>query len=325
MRRRDFLSGLTSAAALRPLATAAQAGKRPLIATLSEGALPAVAPLFAAFRQALVDLGYDDRKIRIESRWADGHPDRLSGLARELIRLSPDVMVALSGPAARALKDATGSLPIVMAISDNPVGTGLVASLAHPGGNVTGLSFAQEDTVGRELQLLKTLAPTARRVAVFANPKNPSHGLSERLLRQAAASLRTELIAAEIAAPAEIGPAFAKMKTENADAMLVLGDGLFTTERNQIIALAAANHLPAIYHDHIFVEAGGLMSYGGDIGDNYRRAAVFVDKILRGTKPADLPIEEPTKLYLYVNRRTAAALHLTIPPLLLAQADKVID
>lgn len=324
MRRRDLLVLAAATAVQVPLGTRAADRKR-RIGFLSVGAKAPIASLETPFREQLATFGWGDDKIEIESRWADGYVERLPSLAAELLGMSPDVLVAGSGVVAGALKRATRTIPIVFAISDDPVGTGLVASLAHPGSNLTGLSFAQEDTIGRELQLLKTIAPSARRVAVLVNPTSSSAHPIVRRLRQEAGSLQTDIIVAETRSPADIEPAFAELKGQGAEALLVLGDGLFTSERKRLIGLAAKNHLPAIYHDHIFVEDGGLMSYGGDFADNYRGAAVLVDKILKGAKPADLPVQEPSRFYLYINRKTATALGLTIPPLLEAQADKVIE
>lgn len=324
MRRRDLLALAGGAVALGPLVSAAGSTNRRLIGTLTLGSRASVGWMFDTLRQALAARGYSDNKIAIESRWADGNADRLPGLAAELVQLSPDVIVAGQPASAWALKRVTTTIPIVLGVSDNPVAQGLVESLAHPGGNVTGLSFEQEDTVGRELQLLKTIAPSARRVAILVNPNNPTHFTVLPHLRQPAASLQTEILVIKAGSPAEMEPAFSAMRSQRADALLVLGDGLFTTERKRLIALAANHLLPAIYHDHIFVEDGGLMSFGGDFADNYRRAAVFVDKLLKGAKPADLPIEQPTKFYLYINKKTAEVLGLSIPQSLLAQADKLM-
>ena len=320
-RRHLLLAGGT--ALLWPLAASAQQQRR-LVATLTLGSQASVGSLFETFRRALAQRGHDTDKVAIESRWADGQSARLPALAAELVRLAPDVILAGQSQSAKALKQATATIPIVFAVSDDPVGTGLVASLGHPGGNLTGLSFAQEDTLGRELQLLKTIAPAADRIGVLANPGNPTAGLMLRITKQAASALAAEAVPAEARSPAEIQHAFTALSNAGADALLVFGDGLFTSERKRLIALAEKHHLPAIYHDHIFVEDGGLMSYGGDFADNYRGAAALVDKILKGAKPDDLPVQEPNKFYLYLNRKTAVALGLAIPPLLEAQADKVI-
>jgi putative ABC transport system substrate-binding protein len=327
MRRRDLLLLSAGVLALRPLAGLAQQPRRRLIGYLGQGSRTSASGLetLHTFREGLAALGWSDDKLSLESRWADGYTDRMPALAAELVRLSPDVILASSGAVAAVVKQATATIPIVFAVSDDPAGTGLVASLAHPGGNLTGLSFAQEDTVGRELQLLKTMAPAIRRVAVLINPASRSSGPVLRRAEAASGALQIAVIGVEANAPEMIAPAFAKLRGEGADAVLVLGDGLFTSERKRLIVLAAENRLPAIYHDHIFVEDSGLMSYGGDFVDNYRGAAVLVDKILKGAKPGDLPVQEPTKFYLYINRKTSAALDLEIPPLLEAQADKIIE
>jgi putative ABC transport system substrate-binding protein len=197
--------------------------------------------------------------------------------------------------------------------------------LAHPGGNVTGLSFAGEETVGRELQLLKAMVPDAGRVAVLANPTAKSADPIISALQRAAASVQTEIVVGKATAPPEIDTAFNALKQQQPNGLIVLGNGLFTAERKRLIALAARDRLPTIYHDHVCVEDGGLMSYGGDFADNYRGAANLVDKILKGAKPADLPVQEPAKFYLYLNRKTAEALGLTIPSLLEIQADRIIE
>lgn len=324
MRRRDLIASLAAVAALRPLPGRTQGRKR-VVGFLSQGSEGATATLTAAFRDTLASLNWGPDKLVIENRWADGYPDRMPGLAAELARLSPDVLLGSSDSVAFVLRARTASIPIVFALGDDPVGTGLVASLAHPGGNVTGLSFAGEETAGRELQLLKTMVPGARRVGVLANPKSKSAAPIIAALQHAAASLQTEIVVAKASAPPDIDPAFAALKQEGADGLIVLGDGLFTVERKHLVALAARDRLPAIYHDHIDVEDGGLMSYGGDFADNYRGAAVMVDKILRGARPADLPVQEPAKFYLYINRKTAEALGLAIPSLLEIQADRIIE
>jgi putative ABC transport system substrate-binding protein len=325
MRRRDLIAYAAGAAAWPFAAGAQPLAKRRLIATLTIGSAASGGVLFDTFRRALGNLGYGDDKVAIESRWADGHADRLPALAAALVRLSPDVIVAAQSGSAVTMQRATTTIPIVFAVSDDPVAIGLVASLAHPGGNITGMSFVQLDTVGKQLQLLTAMAPGARRVAVLTNPGNPGHGPVVRTVQQAAASLPIELIVVKASNPTEIDPAFTTMGHEHVDAVLLLGGPLVFFQRSRIIALAASHRLPALYHDHIIVEEGGLMSYGPDLDDNYRGAASLVAKILNGAKPADLPVAEPTKFYLYVNRKTAAALGLTLPPLLEAQADRVVE
>jgi putative ABC transport system substrate-binding protein len=324
MRRRDFGALLAGAFVLRPQAGRAQERKR-LVGFLSQGSEAATANLTAAFRGTLASLGFGPDTLAIENRWADGYPDRMPGLAAELVKLSPDILMGSSDSVAFVLRAQTTTIPIVFALGDDPVGTGLVVSLAHPGGNVTGLSFAGEETAGRELQLLKTMVPAARRVGVLTNPNSKSAAPIVAALQRAAASLQTEVFVAKATTPPDIEPAFAALKQAGVDGLIVLGDGLFTVERKHIVALAARDGLPAIYHDHIDVEDGGLMSYGGDFADNYRGAAAMVAKILTGAKPADLPVQEPAKFYLYINRKTADMLGLTIPSLLEIQADKIVE
>jgi ABC-type uncharacterized transport system substrate-binding protein len=322
MRRRHLIANFLGAAAYWPLAAAAQqSSRRRLIATLNIGSEASTGYFVKTFRQALGALGYADEELAIESRWADGYADRLRGLAAELVLL----LVAGQSTSALAAEKITQTIPIVFAVSDDPVGIGLVSSLAHPGGNVTGVSFAQEDTVEKQLQLLKMMVPGAHRVAILGRPSNPATPRLMNLLRAAGRELQVEIVEVQASAPERIDPALATARDEHADAIVVLGDGLFTSVRERIVTLAANYHLPAIYHDHIFVESGGLLSYGGDFIDNYRRAAVLIDKILKGAHPADLPVEQPTKFYLHINVKTAKALGLPVPPLLLLQADQLVE
>ncbi len=302
----------------------AQALRRHRIATLSGGTRTTGASLWEAFREGLRTLGYSDKELAIESRWADGQYERLSGLAAELVRLDPDVIVASSSAAALAAKQATSSIPIVMAFTADPVGVGLVASFSRPGGNVTGLSNSKEDTAGKEVEFLKTAAPQVSRIAVLTNPANPSHAGEWRGALEAAQALRVELIAVEVRGRGDIDPAFVTMGAQ-VDGVVVLGDPLFFAQAGHIADRAAREKLPAISGFREHVAAGGLMSYGPDIKDSFRRAATYVDKILKGANPAELPIEQPTKFELVINLRTAQALGLTIPPFLLARADEVIE
>jgi putative ABC transport system substrate-binding protein len=296
--------------------------KRRRIATLAQGTRTATAANWEAFRQGLRTLGYGTEAIEIESRWADGHVERLPALAAELVRLAPEVIVAGSAAAAR---QATATIPIVVTVLNNPVGSGLVAGLAHPGGNITGLSTMQEDTVAKELELLETAVPGAMRIAVLVDLGNPSHGGVLQTLRQAAQRSGTTLLPIEARAADEVDGAFAAMARERADALVVLGGPLVFTQRSRIAELAASHTLPAIYYERELAAAGGLMSYGADLKDMNRRAASYVDKILKGAKPADLPIQQPTRFELVVNLNTAKTLGLTIPPLILARADEVIQ
>ena len=310
-------------AAFLPRRAWAQRSKTRRLALLSGGS--SISDAWTSFREAMRALGYRDDDLIIEARWADGHNERLGELARELVRLAPEVIVTGSSAAAVAAKQETSTIAIVTAFTADPVGSGLAASIARPGGNVTGLSNIQEDTTGKELELLKTAAPLADRVAVVSNPANPSHVSELRGGRQAASALGVEIIPIEVSAPEEIDGAFDAVTKKRADALLVLADPLFTIEASRIAALASKNRIPAMYGLREHVMAGGLMSYGPDRKDSFRRAAIYVDKILKGAKPADLPFEQPTKFELVLNLKAAKALGLTVPESLLARADEVIE
>ena len=323
--RRSTLIGATAAAWTSLGLSRAQDLRRRRLAILSSGTRAAGAPLSEAFREALRTLGYGDKELVVESRWSDGQNERLPGLAAELVRLDPDVILAGSSAAALAAKQATSSIPIVMAFTADPVGTGLVASIARPGGNVTGVSNLKEDTAGKELEFLKIAAPEVSRIAVLTNPANPSHAAEWRGALEAAQALRVELIAVEVRGGAEIDLAFVSMVGAQVDGAVVLSDPLFFAEAGHIADRAAREKLPAIYGFREHAAAGGLMSYGPDIKESFRRAATYVDKILKGANPAELPIEQPTRFELVINLRTAQALGLTIPPSLLARADEVIE
>jgi putative ABC transport system substrate-binding protein len=311
-------------ASLLPRAVPAQPGRRRRIATLAQGSRAGVVN-WEAFWQGLLALGYGDQELAIESRWADGYAERLPGLAAELVRLDPEVIVVGSLAAALADRQATSTIPIVVTFSNDPVGAGLAASLAHPGGNVTGLSSMQEDTAGKRMELLKIAVPRAERIAVLVDPSNPSHAGVLGAVQQAARTLRTELLSIEARAPDEIDGAFAAMAREHADALDVLGGPLAMNQRSRIAELAAGNQLPAVYYEREIVMVGGLMSYGTDQKDMFRSAATYVDKILKGAKPAELPIEQPIKFELVVNLQAARALGLELPWTLLARADEVIE
>jgi putative ABC transport system substrate-binding protein len=311
--------------ALLAFAARAQPEKRRQIGYLSTRSRASSAPLFRAFREGLRALGYSDDDIEIETRYADGDLEHLPDLAAELVQLAPEVIVAVSPPVTRALKQATSTIPVVIVASGDPVGLGFVASLAHPGGNITGLSTVSQDMVGKWVELLKTAVPNARRIAFLLNPDNPAYSVVLQGAQQAALALGVKLLSFDARAPDEIGAAFAAMAREHADALIGWGDPIFLSERSRIVELAAGQKLPAIYQFREFVAAGGLMSYGPDLPDLYTRAAAYVDKILKGAKPADLPVEQPTKFQLVVNLKTAQTLELTIPPLVLARADEIIE
>jgi len=310
---------------LLPRAARAQSAKRRRIAFLGAGSPSAAAPYLEAFRQGLRALGYGDEDIAIEERYADGRVERLRDLAAELVRLAPEVIVGGSPPAVKALKQATSTIPIVMVTVPDPVGLGFIATLAHPGGNVTGLSTQSEDLAGKWIELLKAAIPDAGRIAFLDNPGNPGYPFILQGVQQAARSLRIELLSLQARVPNEIDGAFVTVTREHAQALAVSGDPLFLLEKSRIVELAASHKLPAIYRWREFVAIGGLMSYGADLNDLFRRAATYVDKTLKGAKPADLPVEQPTKFELVVNLKTARALGLTIPPTILAGADEIIE
>src|SRR5713101_5899843 len=281
---------------------------------------------FEAFRQGLRDLGYvEGQNIAIESRWAEGKYDRYPALAADLVRWKADVIVAVGGAAAKAVQQATKTIPIVMSLVNDPVGSGLVPRLARPGGNVTGISLMVPELVGKQLEVLKEMVPTLSRVALLWNPANPASVPQLREAEAAARALGVRLQPVEAGGPQEIDSAFAAMTRERAGALVVLTDSILTNQRRQIAGLAAERRLPAVYGNSEHAEAGGLMAYSANFLDLERRAAIFVDKILKGAKPGDLPVEQPTKLELIINLRTAKAIGLTIPQSLLLRADEVIQ
>jgi len=277
-----------------------------------------------AFRRRLVELGYTEGKnTAIEYRYAEGNLERLPDLAAELVRLKVDVIVAAGLPAAHAAKQATTTIPIVMQGGD-PVGTGLVASLAHPGGNVTGFSDGTVDVSTKRLELLKEVVPKLSRVAILWNPANPTNPLQVKDTQAVAPALGMTVYPVEVKGVDDLEAAFAAIKKDRAGAVLVPGDPMFGSQRKRLADLAAKNRLPAMYSTLEYAEAGGLMAYGTSFAELYRRVAIYVDKILKGAKPADLPVEQPTKFELVINLKTAKQIGLTIPPNVLARADKVI-
>jgi ABC-type uncharacterized transport system substrate-binding protein len=329
MHRRTFLCGLTLGALAAPLAAdAQQAGKVPRIGFLSLTS-PSDRPfLLDAFRQRLRELGWvEGQNTVIDYRYAEDRVDRLPDLAAELVRLKVDLIIASAGTqVATAAKNATETIPIVMIFVRDPVGTGLIASLARPGGNVTGASgTAGLEMFAKQLDLLKETVPKIRRVAILSNPANAYHQLAIREVNVAARSLGVQLQLLEARGPNEFDGAFAAMAKERVGALLVLSDAIFSSHRTRLADLAARSRLPAAYGVRESVEAGGLMSYGPSLLDSYWRAATYVDKILKGAKPADLPVEQPTKFELVINMKTAKALGLTIPQSVLLRADQVIE
>jgi putative ABC transport system substrate-binding protein len=326
MKRRDFIT-LGSAAALGwPFASRAQQSQPVLIGVLNAGSAASVRSELEAFRSAMQQLGYvEGHNIRFAYRFADGYLDRLERLAAELVRLNPDVIVSAPVPANLAARQATSIIPIVMASGADPVGFGLVNSLSHPGGNVTGLANFAEELASKQLDLMRELLPGLTRAAALVNVVNPLHVPQLRETQAAAAHASVVLVPFEFHNPDELESAFAAFVRAQADVLLVPPDVTFSSHRQRITELAAKARLPAIYFNRTWLEAGGLMSYGPNQVENYRRAATYVDKILKGAKPADLPVERPTKIELIINLKAAKALSLEIPPNLLARADEVIE
>jgi putative ABC transport system substrate-binding protein len=326
MRRRDFFTLLGGAAAAWPLAARAQQpAKLPTIGFLGQTTRSGGSEWVAAFVQRLRELGWSEgRTIAIEYRWAEGREERFAQVAAELVQLKCDVIVTSGTQAVMASKQATSVIPIVFATAGDPVGNDLVASLARPGGNVTGLSVLAADLAGKRLELLREVVAGLRRLAVMGNVGNPFTVLELGEVRAAARTLGLEVIALEIRRAQDIAPAFEALKGRN-QALYVCTDALANTNRVRINILAAGARLPTMHGSRDYVEAGGLMSYGANFPDQFRRAADYVDKILRGAKPGNIPVEQPTKFDLIVNLITAQALGLAIPATLLARADEVIE
>jgi putative ABC transport system substrate-binding protein len=324
MRRRQFISLLGGAAAWPLAAHGQQAAKLPTIGYLGTAAASAWAPWTAAFVQRLHELGWTDgRTIAIQYRWADGRAERWAEFAAEMARLKVDVIVT-GGNAAVAAKQASSVIPIVFAMVDDPVAMGLIASFARPGGNPTGLSMQSADVAGKRLALLREVVPGLRRLAIMANVEYPAAALEMGQVQAGARTLGLDAATFEIRRAEDIAPAFDAMK-DRADALYVVGDALVISHRVQINTLALIARLPTTYVVREHVVVGGLMSYGPNFPDLFRRAADYVDKILRGAKPGDIPVEQPTKFDFVINLTTAKALGLTVPDSLLARADEVIE
>ncbi|HEV8341318.1 MAG TPA: ABC transporter substrate-binding protein [Candidatus Binatia bacterium] len=307
------------------LAQAQPAKKVPRIGFLSQVSSSAIATRIEAFRQGLRELGYvEGQNIVMEWRHAEGKADRLRELAAELVHLQVDIIVTGGPTATRSAKEATVTIPIVMGFDNDPVGSGFVASLARPGGNITGLSSLAPELSGKQLELLKEIVPRLSRVAVLGNSTEPGNAQSLREAQVAAKTFRVQLQNLEARSSKDIETAFAEASKGRADAVLVLVSPVVVFQRTHVTDLAAKSRLPAIYPQSEFVDSGGLMSYAPIFTDLFRRAATYVDKILKGAKPADLPVEQPTKFELVINLKAAKQIGLTIPPNLLARADKVI-
>jgi putative ABC transport system substrate-binding protein len=306
-------------------AEAQQTKKIPRIGILSSGSPSSSKEVVEPLEQGLRDLGYiEGQSITIEHRYAEGMAERLPDLAAELVQLKVGVIIVGGSPSTQAAMNATKTIPIVMTNANDPVGIGLVASLAHPGGNVTGLSNVGSDLGGKQLELLKEAFPKVSRVAVLSDSAIPGNALWLGEMKVAAEALRITLQPVDIHRPDDFERAFSAIKKEHASALSALWNGVNNNYRARIVDFAAKSRLPAMYPEREFVEAGGLMSYGPNFADLYRRAATYVDKILQGRKPADLPVEQPTKFELIINLKAAKQIGLTIPPNVLARADKVI-
>jgi putative ABC transport system substrate-binding protein len=331
VRRREFMTLLGGAAAASavswPRAARAQQRGVPVIGFLHSQSAAPFSHMVAAFRRGLHDAGFlEGQNIAIEYRWAEGRYDRLPALASDLIRQGPAVLVATGGePAALAAKDATQAIPIVFLIGGDPVKQGIVASMNRPGGNVTGLTLLTTEIEGKRLGLLQELVPNARLIAVLINPDFPPAENQRRDVLEAAsrAGLRAATLFAK--SEADFQPAFAALLEQRADALMVCADPLFNSRRDQLVALAAQHKVPAMYEFNEYVLAGGLVSYGVNIVELYREAAQYTAKILKGAKPSELPIVQPTKFDFVINQKTAKALRLDVPDKMLALADEVIE
>ncbi|MEO6747704.1 MAG: ABC transporter substrate-binding protein [Caldimonas sp.] len=327
IQRREIVSALLSASLLAPLKTVAQQPRKVWrVGYLSAGARSPDGAPPAAFRQALNDLGYvDGQNVTYIGRWAEGKIDRLSTLASELVGMKADAIVAFGGgPAAQALKRTTSSIPIVFAGAGDPVGVGLVDRLSHPGGNVTGISAQATELSAKRLELLKAMVPRATRIAVLWNADDPAMTLRYQQIERAAPVLGVTLQALGVREPDDFEVAFSTMLKERPEGLLLVTDSLTSLNRQRVIGFAAEQNIPVMYEFGYLVRDGGLMSYGPDDADTLRRAAQFVDKILKGTKPGDLPVEQPTRYYLVLNLKTARGLRLTVPQSILLSADEVI-
>jgi putative ABC transport system substrate-binding protein len=325
MKRREFIGVLGSAAMTWPLAARAQQPAMPMIGFLRSASLANAGPPVTAFRQGLKESGYvEGRNAVIEFRSAEGHNDELPKLVAELLRLPVAVMVC-NVTAASAAKAITSSVPIVFATGDDPVAEGLVTSLNRPGGNVTGVSFLGNALGAKQVELLRQLVPNATTIAVLVDTNYQGSATDLKDVERAAHSLGQNLIMLRASNERDLQAASATLAEQHADALIALGAAFFLSKRDQIIALAARHKLPAIYQVPDFAEAGGLMSYGASIRDAYRLVGIYTGKILNGAKPADLPVEQSTKLELVINLKTAKALGITVPQSILVAADEVIE
>jgi putative tryptophan/tyrosine transport system substrate-binding protein len=327
MRRRDFVILLAGATGGWPSAARAQQKAMPVVGFLSAGSAPSSSdPLLAAFRQGLSETGYvEGQNLAIEYRWADNHYDRLPALAADLAGRKVDVIVAIAGPAALATQSATSMIPIVFAGVGDPVGFGLVASLARPGGNLTGFSNINVELTPKRLELLSELVPQAKIIALLVNPNNTNTESIMRDMREAARTKGVQLAILKAGTESDIDAAFATLVKLHAGGLVVAGDPFFFSRREQLLALASRHAVPANYIWREFTADGGLISYGTRVSEAFRQAGGYAGRILKGAKPADLPVQQTTIFDLVVNLKTAAALGLTVPPSILARATEVIE
>jgi putative ABC transport system substrate-binding protein len=325
VKRRQFITLLGGAATMWPLRAGAQQQARlPTVGFLGAATPSAWGPYTAAFVARLRELGWiEGRTIAIEYRWADGRAERYAAIAAEFVQRKVDVIVT-SGTAAGAVKLATSVIPIVFAVAVEPLSSGLVANLARPGGNLTGLSSQTGDLGGKRLDLLREVVPGLRRLAIMGNADYSASMLEMGEVQAAARALGVEVVTLEVRRAEDFAPAFQALR-QRADALYISSESLISANRVRIVILALAERIPTIYGERMHAEAGGLMAYGANLPDLFRRSAEYVDKILRGAKPGDIPVEQPTKFDLVINLITSKALGLTVPPSLLARADEVIE
>jgi putative tryptophan/tyrosine transport system substrate-binding protein len=326
VRRREFILALGGAAVAWPLAAHAEQSDVRLVGFLHQGSAGSNGKVVDAFLRGLQDAGYEDRRnVQLQFRWADGHYDRLGSLAADLVRLRPAVIAAALLPAAQAAKSATTTIPVIFITGSDPIETGLVASLARPTSNVTGVSLFSVPLISKRLELLNELVPRETAVAVLVNPSNPNARSNELAIEDAARVIGLKLAFMSAASEREFEAAFASIAQRRFGAAVLSADGLFASRREQLVALAARHSIPTMYFQREFVDAGGLISYGANSPTMYQQAGSYVGRILKGAPPSDLPVMQPTRLELVINLKTANALGLMVPATLLALADEVIE